>query len=74
MFRRTLNATVKNTVLMGSPADKPINVDGVFYIPMRVARIMGMKEDRRIKGYARVENALIWIAISILFLFFCHTK
>lgn len=59
MFRRTLNATVKNTVLMGSPADKPINVDGVFYIPMRVARMMGMKEDRRIKGYARVENALI---------------
>ena len=58
-FRRTLNATVKNTVLMGSPADKPINVDGVFYIPMRVGRLMGMREDRRIKGYARVENALI---------------
>ena len=29
-----------------------------------------MKEDRRIKGYARVENAFDWIAISILFLFF----
>ena len=59
IFQRTLNAGVKNTVLMGSPADKPINVDGVFYLPMRVARMAGMKEDPRFKGYARVENALL---------------
>ena len=59
IFQRALNAGVINTVLMGSPADKPINVDGVFYLPMRVAKLMGMKEDRRFKGYARVENALL---------------
>jgi hypothetical protein len=59
IFQRTLNAGVKNTVLMGSPADKPINVDGVFYLPMRVARMIGMKEDPRFRGYARVENALL---------------
>lgn len=59
IFRRTLNAGVKNTVLMGSPADKPIVTDGVFYIPMRIGKMMGLKEDRRFKGYARMENGLL---------------
>jgi hypothetical protein len=59
IFRRTLNATVKNTVLMGSPADKPIAVDGVFYVPMAIGRLMRLTEDKRFKGYARVENAML---------------
>lgn len=59
IFRRTLNATVKNTVLMGSPADKPIAVDGVFYVPMAIGRLMRLTEDKRIRGYARVENAML---------------
>ena len=59
LFRRTLNASVKNTVLMGSPADKPIVTDGVFYVPMKIGQYMGFTEDKRIKGYARVENAIL---------------
>jgi len=59
IFRRTLNATVKNTVLMGSPADKPVAVDGVFYVPMSIGRLMRLTEDQRIKGYARIENAML---------------
>ena len=59
IFRRTLNATVKNTVLMGSPADKPIAVDGVFYVPMHIGKLLRLTEDKRFKGYARIENAML---------------
>ena len=43
---------------MGTPADKPIAVDGVFYVPMRIARLAGMKEDK-VLGYARIEQPLM---------------
>ena len=59
IFRRTMNAGIKNTVLMGSPADKPLITDGIVYVPMRIGRFMGLTEDRRIRGYARVENAIL---------------
>ena len=59
VFRRALNMSVSNNVLMGTPADKPIAVDGVFYIPMRVARMAGMQEDPRVLGYARIEQPLM---------------
>mgnify|MGYP003113598102 CR=1 FL=1 len=59
LFRRTLNSSVKNTVLMGTPADKPIVSDGVFYVPIRVGKHMGLLEDKRFKGYARIENGII---------------
>ena len=44
---------------MGTPADKPNIVDGIVYIPMRVAEKFGMKEDREFKGYARIESGLL---------------
>lgn len=44
---------------MGTPADKPIITDGIVYIPMRVARQFGMKEDPEFTGYARIENGLL---------------
>ena len=59
VFRRALNMSVSNNVLMGTPADKPIAVDGVFYIPMRIARMAGMQEDPRVLGYARIEQPLM---------------
>lgn len=55
-FRNALGSGIMNTILMGTPADKPIITDGIVYIPMRVARKFGMKEDAEFKGYARIEN------------------
>ena len=59
-FRTALNASIKHQVLMGSPADKPIAVDGVFYVPNHVARyIPFVKPDQRYQGYSRIENGLL---------------
>lgn len=58
-FRSALNSGVLNTIMSGTPADKPIITDGVAYIPMSVARQFGMKEDPKIRGYARIENGLM---------------
>jgi hypothetical protein len=58
-FRNALSSGVMNTILMGTPADKPIITDGIVYIPMRVASQFGMKEDAAYKGYARIENGLL---------------
>ena len=58
-FRNALGSGIMNTILMGTPADKPIITDGIAYIPMRVAEKFGMKEDREFKGYARIESGLL---------------
>ena len=58
-FRNALSSGIMNTILMGTPADKPIITDGIVYIPMRVAKQFGMKEDSKYKGYARIENGLL---------------
>lgn len=58
-FRSALSGGIMNTILMGTPADKPIITDGIVYIPMRVASKFGMKEDSAFKGYARIENGLL---------------
>jgi hypothetical protein len=58
-FRNALNSGIANTILMGTPADKPIITDGIAYIPMRIASQFGMKEDPKYKGYARIENGLL---------------
>ena len=58
-FRGALNSGVLNTIMSGTPADKPIITDGVVYIPMSVASKFGMKEHPKFKGYARIENGLM---------------
>lgn len=58
-FRAALNSGVLNTIISGTPADKPIITDGVAYIPIRIAKQFGFKEDARIKGYARIENGFL---------------
>jgi len=58
-FRNALGSGVANTILMGTPADKPIITDGIAYIPMHVARKFGMKEDPKYRGYARIESGLL---------------
>ena len=58
-FRAALNSGVLNTIMSGTPADKPIITDGIVYIPMSVASKFGMKEHPKFKGYARIENGLM---------------
>jgi len=58
-FRNSMNSGILNTVLMGTPADKPNIVDGVVYIPMRVAKRFGLSEDVKYRGYARIESGLL---------------
>ncbi len=58
-FRTALQSGILNTVIMGTPADKPIITDGVAYIPMSVARKFGMEEHKVVKGYARIESGLL---------------
>ena len=58
-FRGNLGQGILNTVLMGTPADLPQIVDGRVFIPMRVARMFGMKEDARVRGYAQMETGLL---------------
>jgi hypothetical protein len=65
-FRTSMNSGIGNTVLMGTPADKPIAVDGVFYVPMHIARQVGMKEDPKFKGYARIENGILSMPFQFL--------
>ena len=68
-FRSALNSGVLNTIMAGTPADKPIITDGVVYIPMRVASQFGMKEDPRYRGYARIENGFL----GLPFQFYSYT-
>jgi hypothetical protein len=60
-FRVALSSGAANTILMGTPADKPIITDGVAYIPLNVARQFStsVKPDKNYPGYVRVENGLL---------------
>jgi len=66
-FREAMNSGIMNTVIMGTPADKPIITDGVVYLPMSVAKKLGIKkEDAQYTGYARVENSLIGLPFQFM--------
>lgn len=58
-FRGNLGQGILNTVLMGTPADLPQIVDGRVFIPMRIAKMFGMREDARVRGYAQMETGLL---------------
>ena len=68
-FRSSLNSGVLNTIMSGTPADKPIITDGVVYIPINIARKFGMKEDSKFRGFARIENGLL----GLPFQFYSYT-
>ena len=57
-FRGGLNNGIMNTILMGTPADKPIIADGVVYIPEWIGSKFGLKADKRYRGYSRIETGL----------------
>lgn len=59
-FREAMSNGILNTVLMGTPADRPIVMDNVMYVPMSVARFHPfLKEDPKFRGYARIENGML---------------
>ena len=68
-FRSSMNSGIMNTILMGTPADKPIITDGVVYVPYRIAEKFGMKEDPKFRGYSRIENGLL----GLPFQFYSYT-
>jgi len=57
-FRGALNNGIMNTILMGTPADKPIIADGIVYIPEWIGNKFGLKSDKRFRGYCRIETGL----------------
>ena len=58
-FRAALRNGIANRVIMGTPADKPMMASGKVYIPMNIAGPLGMVEDSAMRGYAKMENALL---------------
>jgi|TARA_R100001463_G_scaffold5943_4_gene19938 hypothetical protein len=70
-FRNALNSGVMNRVIMGTPADKPIVMGGVAYIPESLARTLpfDLPIDPRVQGYRRVESGLL----SLPFTFYSYT-
>lgn len=68
-FRNALRSGIMNRVIMGTPADKPIMMDGVAYVPINLGRQFGLKEDSRVLGYARVESGLL----ALPFTFYSYT-
>ena len=58
-FRSGLNSGITNTVIHGSPADRPIITDGVVHLPMSIAGKFGFKEHPVLKGSARIENGFL---------------
>ena len=66
-FRYSMNAGIFNTVIMSSPADKPILMDGIFYVPWNIAKnVPGMVEDKAVRGYARIENGLMALPFAFM--------
>ena len=55
-FRSALKTGVMNRIIMGTPADKPLAMSGKTYLPMHIAKSLGMKESKRVKGYAEIEH------------------
>lgn len=65
-FRSALSSGILNTVMMGTPADKPIITDGVVYVPYKIARAFGYEEDSIVKGYSKVESGLLGLPFQFM--------
>lgn len=59
IFRGALNTHINNTIITATPADKPIIMDGVVYVPDHIGARFGLEPDTRNPGYSRVENGLL---------------
>lgn len=70
-FRVALRAGVANRVIMGTPADKPLVMSGVTYIPENLARKLpfDLPVDPRVPNYRRLESGLL----TLPFTFYTYT-
>jgi hypothetical protein len=72
-FRNALRSGVMSRVIMGTPADKPLVMDGVAYIPEGLARTLpygdSLPIDPRVQGYRRIESGLL----ALPFTFYTYT-
>jgi hypothetical protein len=70
-FRNALNSGILNRVIMGTPADKPMMMNGVAYIPESVASKLPFElpVDPRVPGYRRAESGLL----ALPFTFYSYT-
>ena len=68
-FRSALKSGVMNRIIMGTPADKPLVMSGKTYLPMHIAKTIGMKESKRVKGYAEIESPML----ALPFTFYTYT-
>ena len=63
-FQTSVSNGILNTILMGTPADRPIMMDKVMYVPTRIGKLIGLKEDPKFTGYARVESAFLSLPLQ----------
>tara|TARA_R110000822_G_scaffold245837_1_gene374315 strand:- start:1575 stop:5471 length:3897 start_codon:yes stop_codon:yes gene_type:complete len=70
-FREALASGVINRVIMGTPADKPLMMSGVAYVPDSIAKFLpfDLPVDPRVQGYRRVESGLL----ALPFTFYSYT-
>ena len=70
-FRNALNSGIMNRVIMGTPADKPMMMNGVAYIPDSIASKLPFElpVDPRVPGYRRAESGLL----ALPFTFYSYT-
>lgn len=68
-FRSALKSGVMNRIIMGTPADKPLMMSGKTYLPMHIAKNLGMTESKRVQGYAEIEHPML----AIPFTFYTYT-
>ena len=65
-FRTAMQSGVLNTIMMGTPADRPIITDGVVYVPYRIAKAFGYQEDKIAKGYSRMESGILGLPFQFM--------
>ena len=70
-FRNALRSGVMNRIIMGTPADKPLLMGGVAYVPESVASKLpfDLPVDPRVPGYRRAESGLL----ALPFTFYSYT-
>ena len=68
-FQNALRSGTMNRIIMGTPADKPLVMSGKTYMPMHLAKELGLKESKRVKGYAELEHPFL----ALPFTFYTYT-
>jgi len=68
-FQNALRSGVMNRIIMGTPADKPLVMSGKTYMPMHLAKELGLTESKRVKGYAELEHPFL----ALPFTFYTYT-